>query len=331
MSYEKIFVPNNLLISSYKFLGEKITEVCDASNKKNVSSLTKRSRDKDEVKQFFIENNDLTLRVNKSAKVNCSKGRYSTWECIISFPFKKEIAEINVNINSDSLCELIKNNTLVNGKCSEKVKLGFYNKQVIALTNSMPMYKRYEESQNLRDIMKYEGTKDYSLGERVKNLISTEENEKIYYLGTIYEYFDVVPRTFDGDDTIYLSITLYKVPKKKHIFITKKCSQDNSFYFVILGSKPKRICDDKNDKLSPNEINTIKGKIKAKNFTNDTNKSTYANYVNKSRYDYRGDQNYSFKEITTLVEYDLQDLRTKMKLNPNLYEKSNIYAYFYNE
>ena len=137
-------------------------------------------------KEYKYKNGTFTLRATNAAGYSSQGGKLSFWNCQIRTEDEKEFL---IGIASDCLAELIINNTLINGKCQNKIYFAKYKgNSTYAVTENMPSYKVALEDKKIKET---KTTVKYEPGDLVGSLTYTE-----LYLGEIYEYISVYQLNF---------------------------------------------------------------------------------------------------------------------------------------
>lgn len=173
-----------------------------------------------EPKEYTYKNGTFTLRVTDAAGGSSQGGKLSFWNCQIRTEDDKEFL---IGISSDCLAELIINNTLVNGKCQNKIYLAKYKgNSTWALTENMPSYKMAREEIEAKNSI--EITSKYNPGDVIKTTQTTR-----LYLGELYEYAATYTSKYRNRGGVALDlwsardrydrlIVIWNKPKKFHWF-----------------------------------------------------------------------------------------------------------------
>lgn len=130
-------------------------------------------------KEYEFKNGEFTFSLCDPAHGSSQGGKLSFWNCLITIDGNSFL----IGISSEILCELLKNNTFINGTCKEKVYLGRINGSVGAFTSSMDLFKKGQEDEKVRNEKKIS---NYVPGDFVYNL-----REERIYLGEGYKYFEL--------------------------------------------------------------------------------------------------------------------------------------------
>lgn len=173
MDYSGINLPENVIIIENKN-GQGYV-VPEGSSLDNARYWAKRSDW--EPKEYKYKNGTFTLRVTNAAGYSSQGGKLSFWNCQIRTEDEKEFL---IGIASDCLAELIINNTLINGKCQNKIYFAKCGNSTWAITENMPSYKVALEDKKIKET---KTTSKYKPGDLVSSLTSTD-----VYLGEVYEY-----------------------------------------------------------------------------------------------------------------------------------------------
>ena len=200
-----------------------------------------------EPKEYKYKNGTFTLRVSNAAGYSSQGGKLSFWNCQIRTEDEKEFL---IGIVSDCLAELIINNTLINGKCQNKIYFAKYKgNSTYAVTENMPLYKVALEDKKIKET---KTTVKYEPGDLVGSLTYTE-----IYLGEVYEYIstyqlnphDRYYRHLEVNGKEYDKlIVINDKPKKYHWLVGhsdygEECFDNNPQFFhsySFYKNKPKR-------------------------------------------------------------------------------------------
>lgn len=96
-------------------------------------------RNDNDFDEYNVDNGNFELSIVDSADRSCQGGKLSFWTCELHD--KTSGLTVNIGISADSLCELIKNNTFKNGKCSKNVYLLKSTASASVLTDNMNEFK----------------------------------------------------------------------------------------------------------------------------------------------------------------------------------------------
>lgn len=140
------------------------------------------SLNKGDFTEHEYKNGTFTLAVVAEADASSQGGKLSFWTCKLTAEDSKEFY---VGITAESVCELIKSTTFIEGVCQSKVFLGRKNNNVWAVTEEMEMYKQAMQDELKRQSSKTDSTSKYAVGDIVETL-----TEKSVYLGEIYKWGD---------------------------------------------------------------------------------------------------------------------------------------------
>lgn len=182
MEYSGINLPENIIIVENKYgQGYVVSEGSSLDNARNWAE-----RSDWEPKEYKYKNGTFTLRVTNAAGHSSQGGKLSFWNCQIRTEDEKEFL---IGISSDCLAELITNNTLINGKCQNKIYFAKYKgNQTYAITENMPSYKLALKDKRLRETKK---TSKYEVGSVVSGLTVNR-----MYAGIVYEYIKTYRTTW---------------------------------------------------------------------------------------------------------------------------------------
>ena len=241
MDYSGINLPENVIIVENKYgQGYVVPEGSSLDNARNWAE-----RSDWEPKEYKYKNGTFTLKVTNAAGHSSQGGKLSFWNCQIRTEDEKEFL---IGIASDCLAELIINNTLINGKCQNKIYFARCGNSTWAITENMPSYKTALEDKKIKET---KTTTKYEPGDLVGNLTCTE-----LYLGEVYEYISVYQlnrhdRYFEcfevnGRDYSKL-IVINDKPKKFHWLVNtynidEDFNNEPTFFhtYYLSKNKPKR-------------------------------------------------------------------------------------------
>lgn len=198
-----------------------------------------------EPKEYKYKNGTFTLRVTNAAGYSSQGGKLSFWNCQIRTEDEKEFL---IGIASDCLAELIINNTLVNGKCQNKIYFAKYGNSTYAVTENMPSYKVALEDKKIKET---KTTVKYEPGDLVGSLTYTE-----IYLGEVYEYistyqlnsYDRYFKHFEVNGRDYDKLIVINDKPNKYHWLVNAYDTDEDFnnepeffsYYYLSKNKPKR-------------------------------------------------------------------------------------------
>lgn len=181
MEYSGINLPENVIIVENKYgQGYVVSEGSSLDNARNWAE-----RSDWEPKEYKYKNGTFTLKVTNAAGHSSQGGKLSFWNCQIRTEDEKEFL---IGIASDCLAELIINNTLINGKCQNKIYFARCGNSTWAITENMPSYKVALKDKQLREIKK---TSKYEVGSVVSGLTVSR-----MYAGVVYEYIKTYRTTW---------------------------------------------------------------------------------------------------------------------------------------
>lgn len=182
MEYSGINLPENVIIVENKYgQGYVVSEGNSLDNARNWAE-----RSDWEPKEYKYKNGTFTLRVTNAAGHSSQGGKLSFWNCQIRTEDEKEFL---IGISSDCLAELIINNTLINGKCQNKIYFAKYKgNQTYAITENMPSYKLALKDKQLKETKR---TSKYEVGSIVSGLTVNR-----MCAGVVYEYIKTYRTTW---------------------------------------------------------------------------------------------------------------------------------------
>lgn len=208
MDYTGINLPEYVTIVENKY-GQGYV-VPEGSSLDNARNWAERS---DWVpKEYKYKNGTFTLRVSNAAGCSSQGGKLSFWNCQIRTEDEKEFL---IGIASECLAELIINNTLINGKCQNKVYFAKCGNSTWAITENMPSYKVALEDKKIKET---KTTVKYEPGDLVGSLTYTE-----LYLGEVYEY-----------------ISTYQLNSHDRYFKHFEVNGKNYDKLIVINDKPKK-------------------------------------------------------------------------------------------
>lgn len=241
MEYSGINLPENVIIVENKYgQGYVVSEGSSLDNARNWAE-----RSDWEPKEYKYKNGTFTLRVTNAAGYSSQGGKLSFWNCQIRTEDEKEFL---IGISSDCLAELIINNTLINGKCQNKIYFARCGNSTWAITENMPSYKTALEDKKIKET---KTTVKYEPGDLVGSLTYTE-----LYLGEVYEYISVYQlnsrdryfKHFEVNDRAYDKlIVINDKPRKFHWLVNsydidEDFNNEPTFFctYYLSKNKPKR-------------------------------------------------------------------------------------------
>ena len=171
-------------------------------------------------KEYEFKNGEFTFSLCDPAHDSSQGGKLFFWNCLITIDGNSFL----IGISSEILCELLKNNTFINGTCKEKVYLGRINGNVGAFTSSMDLFKKGQEDEKIRNEKK---TTKYVPGDFVYTL-----KEERIYLGEGYKYFELTRSIYNYN--------LASSQKNKNTFIVDFKNADNK---VFIYKEKCSLCD----------------------------------------------------------------------------------------
>ncbi len=139
-----------------------------------------------ESKQFpsesiTIKNGSIkAVTIYQASDGSSTGGKLSFWTCILTLPDDRQCF---IGINSDNLCDFIKVNNFVNGKCEANIYLGRENSQQAMFTENMDSY---QEGLNKRELKSMKQSANYKPGDIVQSMTQNQ-----VYIGKIYRYLDI--------------------------------------------------------------------------------------------------------------------------------------------
>ena len=241
MEYTGINLPENVTIVENKY-GQGYV-VPESSSLDNARDWAKRNDW--EPKEYEYKNGTFTLRVVNAAGRSSQGGKLSFWNCQIRTEDEKEFL---IGISSDCLAELIINNTLINGKCQNKIYFAKYGNSTWAITENMPSYKVALEDKKIKET---KTTTKYEPGDLVGSLTYTG-----LYLGEIYEYISTYQinlsdryfKYIEVNGRAYDKLIVINNKPKKFYWLVGACemeegfSNEPTFFYTryLSKNKPKR-------------------------------------------------------------------------------------------
>ena len=222
MEYTRINLPENVIIVENKYgQGYVVSEGSSLDNARNWAE-----RSDWEPKEYKYKNGTFTLRVTNAAGYSSQGGKLSFWNCQIRTEDEKEFL---IGISSDCLAELIINNTLINGKCQNKIYFARCGNSTWAITENMPSYKAALEDKKIKET---KTTVKYESGDLVGSLTYTE-----LYLGEVYEYISTYQlnshdryfKHFEVNDRAYDKLIVINDKPKKYHWLVNAYDIDEDF------------------------------------------------------------------------------------------------------
>lgn len=247
MEYSGINLPENVTIVENKSgKGYVVPEGSSLDNARNWAESSGC-----EPKEYKYKNGTFTLRVTNAAGYSSQGGKLSFWNCQIRTEDGKEFL---IGISSDCLAELIINNTLINGKCQNKIYFAKYKgNQTYAITENMPSYKVALKDKQLRETKK---TSKYEVGSVVSGLTVNR-----LYAGVVYEYIKTYRTTWQYKQYTYTNridmlVVINKNPIKYYWMPNANWHDYRICTNELFKSPTKGVVSDKKD--PPNIENVIK-------------------------------------------------------------------------
>ncbi len=241
MEYSGINLPENIIIVENKY-GQGYV-VPEGSSLDNARYWAESSNWKP--KEYKYKNGTFTLRITNAADHSSQGGKLSFWNCQIRTEDEKEFL---IGIASDCLAELIINNTLINGKCQNKIYFAKCGNSTWAITENMPSYKIALEDKKIKET---KTTTKYEPGDLVGSLTYTE-----LYLGEVYEYISIYQLNrhdryfehFEVNDRAYDKLIVINNKPKKFYWLVNVYDTDKDFNnkpvffhtYYLSKNKPKR-------------------------------------------------------------------------------------------
>lgn len=282
--------------------------VVEKGNTKMLTSA--RGWARSDCKEYEFKNGEFTFSLCDPAKDSSQGGKLSFWNCLITINGNSFL----IGISSEILCELLKNNTFINGTCKEKVYLGRINGNVGAFTSNMDLFKKGQEDEKVRNEKK---TTTYVPGDFVYTL--TEER---IYLGEGYKYFELARSIYNHNLTYSQrrdknTFTLdFKNAYNKVFIYKEKCSWYS--YIRTTNSKGPRFID----KEKHEDIKDLKTAIKKES-------EERINYYNKSDSNKEYIDDSTFEEKVKALAYSPEKLTEESK--KELLDKINDLAVEYDK
>ena len=244
--YSSIFIPKQITVV---VKDNQKAYIADSSNPKTLATAEMWANSnmfclKDEIKpaeKLEYINDGFRLRILSATGNSSQSGKLSFWTCEVTAPDNRTF---KVGVNSELMCELICSSCFINGKCQEDLKFGTRNNQWGFFSESMPAYKEYVKSQEIRDRLANDNTTKYKPGDIVRSL-----TESKLYVGEVYKYFEIscigggIYYPWQDNSIGDTQITIYKNPKKLYTFAS---SYKQDEYEIcpdtgMLKKKPKRL------------------------------------------------------------------------------------------
>lgn len=150
-------------------------------------------------------NKDLKLQIVSSPGKASRSGWYATWGCIVTTP---ENLVFYAEIESNTLCSLLANNTVVNGVVQEPLEYASMNGMPAFINSNMPEYESCMAYTKYK--LQYKKAKKTTKWEPGK--IYETASKRAIYLGDVYVWADI-------DSHNGMAYKLLKEPiKKKLVF-----------------------------------------------------------------------------------------------------------------
>ena len=256
-------------------------------------------------REYEFKNGEFTFSLCDSAQGSSQGGKLSFWNCLITIDGNSFL----IGISAEILCELLKNNTFINGTCKEKVYLGRINGNVGAFTSNMDLFKKGQEDEKIRNEKR---TTTYVPGDFVYTL--TEER---IYLGEGYKYFELERSLYNYNLTysqkIQSGFTLDFKNANNKVFVYKEKGPRYDYVYTTNNKGPRFV-----DKEKHEDIKDLKTTI-------DNIAEKRINYYIKSG----GNKEYIFEEKVKALAYNSEKLTTESK--KELLDKINDLAAEYNK
>ena len=198
-----------------------------------------------------IKNGSIkSIVIEDSACGSSQGGKLSFWTCVLTLPDDRECS---IGINADNLCEFIKANTFINGKCEVNIYLGRQNSQQAVFTENMESYKEGIDKRQLKTVKQ---SSNYSIGDIVQSMTQNQ-----VYIGKIYQYLDLyIRRNYSYSSHSYVIdyiVVWNKNPEAQHWLPSIDLDTLEPSIFIYDGQcynkKPKRIIT--GNSLSSQEVN----------------------------------------------------------------------------
>jgi gamma-glutamylcyclotransferase (GGCT)/AIG2-like uncharacterized protein YtfP len=182
-------------------------------------------------KEYSYENKGFKLTLHSAAEYSWGQGKLSFWNCTITTPDNKEFL---IGVNADLLLDLLKMSTFINGVCQEDLCFVRKSGRVGLVNIDSELYNKALEDNNTRTQSK---TLNYKAGDIVKKAIPNSEEA---YLGEVYQMYDISNHY----------ITLFKKPKKVHLYVYAKYDGANTYLTVLEKKAPRLLTNEKREELT---------------------------------------------------------------------------------
>lgn len=242
-------IPENVTLILKNSRWYSLPQAYIALDKKSIEAGLRLAEDKGNSSEMIeIKNGSIkAVDIAQASSGSSVGGKLSFWTCELTLPDDRKCS---IGINSDNLCDFIKANTFINGKCKSNIYLGRENSSQAIFTENMESYK---EGINKRKVKAKQKSTSYKPGD----IVQTETSNQVY-IGKIYKYLDIhARRTYGyGTSTLEYIITLHNNPKVVHwlpsLDIRTKIPDNHMYSSELYDNKPKRIIT--GDSISKEDI-----------------------------------------------------------------------------
>lgn len=180
-----VSIPETLTLVLKKTRWCTIPQAYIAIDKSSLESGLRWAENRDYPSETMtIKNGSVkAVTIESSACYSSQGGKLSFWTCVLTLPDGRECS---IGINADNLCEFIKSNNFVKGKCETNIYLGRENSQQAMFTENMDSYK---EGIDKRELKAVKQSSSYNVGDIVQSMTQNQ-----VYMGKIYQYLDIYIR-----------------------------------------------------------------------------------------------------------------------------------------
>lgn len=133
--------------------------------------------------EFEFDNNDFTLELVDSADHSSQGGKLSFWNCNVT----KDGQTFLVGIAADLLLDVLKNNTIINGKCQSPLMFARCCGDVGMLSTSMQSYQDALNDMELKKKFKTGKTTKHKIGHVYNTLTESDA-----YLADLYRWYEPI-------------------------------------------------------------------------------------------------------------------------------------------
>lgn len=248
----KINIPETVTLVLKKTRWYTLPKAYIAIDKSSLESGLRWAENRDYPSESItIKNGSIkSIVIEDSACGSSQGGKLSFWTCILTLPDDRECS---IGINADNLCEFIKANTFINGKCEVNIYLGRQNSQQAVFTENMDSYKDGIDKRQLKTVKQ---SSNYNIGDIVQSMTQNQ-----VYIGKIYQYLDLyIRRNYSYSSHSYVIdyiVVWNKNPEAQHWLPSIDLDTLEPSIFIYDGQcynkKPKRIIT--GNSLSSQEVN----------------------------------------------------------------------------